>query len=357
MHKFYQKLTFFVLAIFSASLPFQSFAGGCDVYADAFLLNRTTALGEEQVVFGNYQGVAQQFNAVSGQITSVIFWGRVNPASGSASNTLKIKIYAENIGLPGVVLGTQNVVVDSASQDYKITATFASPVTVSGNIIISIEPFSPTVDNFFVQRNTHPDGQMLYLNKLKQNNQWFKNLAAGGDTTLNFDFMILPVKTNTLTAGFTHSATGNTTNFFNASMGASTYLWDFGDGDTSAAVSPSHNYAATGTYTVVLKAFANGIATCMDTVASSVPVVITAINPVPVKKAGITLASGMVQDVLILESGMNTNVRIMDVLGNLVGKYNLKQNEKNILRIDGLRPGIYLITSDMNKPIRFIKTK
>lgn len=45
-----------------------------------------------------------------------------------------------------------------------------------------------------------------------------------------------------------------TVNFINQSAGASSYLWDFGDGNTSTAASPSHAYQAEGTYTVSLTA-------------------------------------------------------------------------------------------------------
>lgn len=54
-----------------------------------------------------------------------------------------------------------------------------------------------------------------------------------------------------------------TTQFTNATTGASSYLWIFGDGTTSTATSPSHTYTAMGVYTVKLIAFgANG---CNDT--------------------------------------------------------------------------------------------
>lgn len=42
--------------------------------------------------------------------------------------------------------------------------------------------------------------------------------------------------------------------FTNLSSGAASYLWDFGDTQTSAAVSPTHTYAQPGTYTVTLTA-------------------------------------------------------------------------------------------------------
>ncbi len=48
--------------------------------------------------------------------------------------------------------------------------------------------------------------------------------------------------------------TGNNEIIFNpnAHGARQTYLWDFGDGDTSSAINPTHSYAANGTYTVSL---------------------------------------------------------------------------------------------------------
>ena len=331
-------------------------AVNCNQYLDSAPLSRTTVLGEERVSNGVYEGVAQQYNVSSGQITSVVFWGRVNPAAGLATCTLRVRIYDENLGFPGIVLGTQNVVVDSASAPYLVTATFSSPVSISAPFIVSIEPSSPTVDDYFIQRNTHPDGQFLYLNKLKQASQWQKNLAAGGDTTLNFDFHILPAGTISVAASFTHGATGNTTNFSNTSTNATSFLWEFGDGDTSTAVSPSHNYAASGAYNVKLKAFRLGIPGCVDSVTVSVPVVITGLNT-PTAKKGMVLTSSLVHDVLGIEVGAWTNIRIVDVLGNQVAKFKVKPNELQQLRIDFLKPGVYIINSDIYKSLRFVKSR
>ncbi len=65
------------------------------------------------------------------------------------------------------------------------------------------------------------------------------------------------------TASFTWSQTAspaNTIQFTNTSTGSPTptYLWDFGDGSTSAATSPSHTYAGAGPYSVTLTA-SNGV--------------------------------------------------------------------------------------------------
>src|SRR4051812_11227869 len=45
---------------------------------------------------------------------------------------------------------------------------------------------------------------------------------------------------------------GRTVAFTNLSTNGATYEWDFGDGTTSTEVSPTHVYAATGTYVVTL---------------------------------------------------------------------------------------------------------
>ena len=51
---------------------------------------------------------------------------------------------------------------------------------------------------------------------------------------------------------------GTPINFVNGSMGATSYLWDFGDGNTSTDVNPSHVYGSAGTYTVKLMAIGDG---------------------------------------------------------------------------------------------------
>jgi PKD repeat protein len=59
------------------------------------------------------------------------------------------------------------------------------------------------------------------------------------------------------TASFTESCTGITCDFDSSASGdtdgtIASYAWDFGDGETSGAASPSHDFPATGTYSVTL---------------------------------------------------------------------------------------------------------
>lgn len=65
--------------------------------------------------------------------------------------------------------------------------------------------------------------------------------------------------------------------FFNNSTGPPTlsYLWDFGDGNTSVQFNPVHTYATNGTYVVTLITFST--AGCVDTVRSN-PIVVGGFN-------------------------------------------------------------------------------
>ena len=69
------------------------------------------------------------------------------------------------------------------------------------------------------------------------------------------------------------------TNFMNQSTGATQYLWNFGDGDTTNDVNPSHIFPATSTYNVCLKA--TNDAGCADDTCISVKSIIKPLLDVP----------------------------------------------------------------------------
>jgi gliding motility-associated-like protein len=67
--------------------------------------------------------------------------------------------------------------------------------------------------------------------------------------------------------------------FTNLSLNANAYLWDFGDGETSTAFEPIHEFNKTGVYNVKLIAY--NILNCTDTVELPVPVIINPLLDVP----------------------------------------------------------------------------
>ena len=99
------------------------------------------------------------------------------------------------------------------------------------------------------------------------------------DTSAYFTITVYPIPT----AGFSWSPNppieNTKTQFTNLSVGATRYLWDFGDGETSTDVNPIHQFNATDTFTVVLIAFND--ADCADTITFDVPIIIRPLLDVP----------------------------------------------------------------------------
>ena len=88
---------------------------------------------------------------------------------------------------------------------------------------------------------------------------------------------------NRPTAGFTYSPVtpqeNTPTTFTNTSMGAVTYSWHFGDGDTSNLVNPVHQYNRTADFNVCLLAF-NEYG-CVDTACAPVSALVSPLIAVP----------------------------------------------------------------------------
>lgn len=71
-------------------------------------------------------------------------------------------------------------------------------------------------------------------------------------------FTTAPLPTVDFSAVSPQGARPFTTSFTNNTTDATTYLWDFGDGGSSTAVHPTHQYTNSGTYTVTLTAVGLG---------------------------------------------------------------------------------------------------
>ncbi|RYZ55434.1 MAG: PKD domain-containing protein [Sphingobacteriales bacterium] len=74
--------------------------------------------------------------------------------------------------------------------------------------------------------------------------------------------LVGPHPTASFTAAPTVICNHGTVVFTNNSTGATSYIWDFGDGGATGATNPSHTYTTSGTMTVILHAYNNG---CEDT--------------------------------------------------------------------------------------------
>jgi PKD repeat protein len=85
---------------------------------------------------------------------------------------------------------------------------------------------------------------------------------------------------------------GQVMTFTNTSTGATSYQWNFGDGQGSTAENPTHDYGAVGSYTVVLTA--TNAAGCFDVYSDTVTVA-NALDHIVVSPSSVTLAPGETQ--------------------------------------------------------------
>ena len=77
--------------------------------------------------------------------------------------------------------------------------------------------------------------------------------SGGSDTIVKPGFVL--ISSAPPVANFSYNNFGLSYSFFNQTPDANSYKWNFGDGGTSTLKDPQHNYAANGTYAVVLIAF------------------------------------------------------------------------------------------------------
>jgi PKD repeat protein len=92
------------------------------------------------------------------------------------------------------------------------------------------------------------------------------------------DIEILPQPQPAFVASITEICLGQSVTFTNNTYSerpVTSYLWDFGDGNTSSQVSPTHVYADTGTYVISL--LATTVDGCSDT--SAVPLTVRVTTP------------------------------------------------------------------------------
>lgn len=99
------------------------------------------------------------------------------------------------------------------------------------------------------------------------------------DTSAFFAITVFPIPTANFTWTPSPPLENTITRFINQSLGANRYVWDFGDGEGSTEVNPSHLYNATGVYQATLYAF--NIADCIDSITLDVPIIVKPLVDVP----------------------------------------------------------------------------
>lgn len=94
-----------------------------------------------------------------------------------------------------------------------------------------------------------------------------------------FEIIVYEIPTASFTAAPNPAPENTPMQFRNISLGAVSYIWDFGDGETSTETNPLYQYTTTGTYKVCLQAI--NAAGCIDTFCLDVAAKILPLIDVP----------------------------------------------------------------------------
>ena len=185
---------------------------------------------------------------------------------------------------------------------------YANPnflLSVGSTALTGADFSAPNLNNSFFETTT-------YRGAFDGTNDWTACWSNFDPQNENYD-----VANYGLAASATVSSVDTVATFTNTSVGATTYAWDFGDGNTSTTTSPVHEYAAAGTYTVTLTA-TNGACEAVD----SFDVVITVVGLEEVTSiASVKLfpnpASDNVHVELSLKENANISFTIIDNSGKI----------------------------------------
>ncbi len=136
-----------------------------------------------------------------------------------------------------------------------------------------------------------------------------------------------------------------TINFTNESQGATSYVWDFGDGNIDQQTNPEHSYDSTGLYIVNLEVVNdNG---CADN--HAVAMLVSEPTSTSINDQSLDLISVRAQyDFLVinLEHGLSKSIDIFlyNNLGQLVLKHTAMQGMNNVsVSLADITPGIYVV--------------
>jgi PKD repeat protein len=195
--------------------------------------------------FGDGSPLSNQINPIHTYTNAGTFTVTLIATQGSCSDTLQQLNYIQIYNHPVSSFSTSNVCEGDSARFINSSDDQGNPINSyswdfgDGN---SSNDFSPA--HYYTSTGN-------YTVRLTVN-----SANCSDDTTITINVSSAPVLD--FISDINRACDSAFVHFTNNSTGAASYLWYFGDGDSSIFVNPTHSYSTPGTYSVTLNAIASG---------------------------------------------------------------------------------------------------
>lgn len=227
----------------------------------------------------------------------------------------------------GLGSGASHVVSPTVTTTYSVVVTDANGCTDNASVIVvvntapnvTVNPSSATIcggESIVISAsgaqtyswNTGSSGSSITVNPSSQTTYTVigsNGNCAGNPATSTISVTSAPTVIASATP--TSVAVGGTVSFSSAGSGATSYVWDFGDGNSSTQSNPSHTYSSSGIFVVTLTGTLNG---CTST------------NQITINVGGVGIDESDFENSISIQP--NPNNGIFEVSMNFTKAHNIK---------------------------------
>ncbi len=272
-----------------------------------------------------------------------------------------------------VMTSTLSCLTQPTASSNAITMSVNSPVTPAINIVASNTTICPNENVTFTANPANEGSNPTYqwkingvnagtnsptftTNSLNNNDVVTCELTSSENClTLNnvlSNSITITIDNTVPTSSFTYAQNELYFSFTNTSTGATSYLWNFGDGTTSTLENPTHTYSTSGIYVVTLTAYSacdsNQVLQSVNAIESDI-----ASNS---KNFTVAIYPNPTQDLTTVElkgyECKDVEITVYDAVGKKVYNYKLQNafgNSKVNIDMINYEKGIYNFTVRFNK--------